>query len=74
MSYKILRRLDSSAPRKPNPVTNLYEGEEKGAFCGAEWRYAAPLVWYLQENITNYDVCQECLATEEFALAVLGAI
>lgn len=45
------------------------------AFCGAMWRYSAPLEWYLTSgDVCNYEMCQECLETEEFALAALAAV
>jgi len=45
-------------------------------FCGTEnYRYSAPLTWYLTSNeVENYDLCEDCLATDEFAMAVLADI
>lgn len=45
-------------------------------FCGTEnYRYSAPLTWYLgASDVGNYAVCPKCMATDEFAMAVLAAI
>lgn len=76
MTKKLLRRLNIEAI--PSGVTHLYADGVKGkapAFCGADWRYAAPLNWYLtSSDVGIYEICEKCIATEEFALAALAGV
>jgi hypothetical protein len=77
---KILRRLNTEVPKGDEGADylHLYPSVGKGkqkAFCGAMWRYSAPLEWYFTSGeVGNHEMCQECLETEEFALAALGCV
>jgi len=66
-----------SHPDESQDFLHIYpDGHEDGtAYCGSLWRYSVPLEWYLtSDSVGNYEMCQECLASEEFALAALGAV